>query len=272
MALSRCQEIGLWLPQSREKFENRPLEPTILSNPFSEKVLVRTKHFLCVAGGLLQINSKMFLSRCIKSHIKIGFTVLRQNQDSFMMKGYPINQSFGVFLKNFCVWLGLVFFSSRLFNRLHRNSMGVTLAGLLTLLTSNLSPSAYGQAAHCSGAQSTVASSGLNLPIGVAVDGSGNIYTADTVNNRVLKETPSNGGYIESTVVSSLPNSPWAVAADGSGNVYISIPDSNQVLIETLAGGAYTQSTVGSGMNGPHGVGVDSRGNIYTPTPGITGC
>jgi sugar lactone lactonase YvrE len=181
---------------------------------------------------------------------------------------YPVNQSFGGFLKNFCVCLGLVFFFSRSFNRLHRNSMGFTLADLLTLLTANLSPSAYGQTAHFSGAQSTVASSGLNLPIGVAVDGSGNIYIADTVNNRVLKETPSNGGYIESTIVSSLPNSPWAVAADGSGDIYISIPDSNQVLIETLAGGAYTQSTVGSGMNGPHGVGVDSKGNVYIADTG----
>ena len=43
--------------------------------------------------------------------------------------------------------------------------------------------------------------SGLNRPDGVAVDGSGNVYIADTDNNRVLKETPwSEGSYTQSTV------------------------------------------------------------------------
>ena len=35
--------------------------------------------------------------------------------------------------------------------------------------------------------------SSLNYPTGVAVDGSGNVYIADTNNSRVLKETLSAG-------------------------------------------------------------------------------
>ena len=46
--------------------------------------------------------------------------------------------------------------------------------------------------------------SGLNVPEGVAVDGSGNVYIADTGNNRVLKETLSGGSYTQSTVGSGL--------------------------------------------------------------------
>jgi DNA-binding beta-propeller fold protein YncE len=68
----------------------------------------------------------------------------------------------------------------------------------------------------------------------VAVDGSGNIYIADTYNNRVLKETLSEGIYTESTIGSDL-NAPAGIAVDGSGNVYVSTGSTdNRVLKETL--------------------------------------
>ena len=54
------------------------------------------------------------------------------------------------------------------------------------------------QTAHFSGAQSVIANAatnGLHWPDGVAVDGSGNVYIADTFNNRVLKETSSGGNF-----------------------------------------------------------------------------
>jgi sugar lactone lactonase YvrE len=108
----------------------------------------------------------------------------------------------------------------------------------------------------------TVVNSGFSLPHGVAVDGSGNVYVVDTLNNQVLKETPSGGGYIQSTVVTGL-NFPLGVAADGIGNVYIADTYDNQVLIETPSGGGYIQSTVGSGLSLPGGVAVDGSGNVY---------
>jgi hypothetical protein len=43
------------------------------------------------------------------------------------------------------------------------------------------------------GAQSTISTSALNQPESVAVDGSGDVYIADSDNGRVLKESFSSG-------------------------------------------------------------------------------
>jgi len=121
-------------------------------------------------------------------------------------------------------------------------------------------------AAHFGGWQTTVGT-GLNNPQGVAVDANGNVYIADTGNNRVLIETLSAGTYTQTTVGSGL-SFPGAVAVDGSGNVYIADTSNNRVLIETLSEGTYTQTTVGSGLSGPQGVAVDGSGNVYIADTG----
>ena len=132
---------------------------------------------------------------------------------------------------------------------------------------------ATAQTAHFAGTQSVVANaatSGLSEPSGVAVDGSGNVYIADTNNNRVLKETLSAGVYTQ-TVIASAPyhplNIPQGVAVDGSGNVYISDSINNRVLKETLSAGRYIQSVVADyathALSYPEGVAVDGSGNVY---------
>jgi len=76
------------------------------------------------------------------------------------------------------------------------------------------------QTAHFAWAQ-TVVASGLNYPTGVAVDGSGNIYIADTSNRQVLKETLSAGSYNQSVVNSCgavvLCRHPSRLVSDGAG-------------------------------------------------------
>ena len=87
------------------------------------------------------------------------------------------------------------------------------------------------------GVITTIAGGGLeflNNHIGTAVDGSGNVYIADTAHNRVLKVTASTGiiyqiagtgvgGYNGDNILATDAqlNFPYDVTVDGSGNIYI---------------------------------------------------
>ncbi len=118
--------------------------------------------------------------------------------------------------------------------------------------------------------QSVVVSTGLSFPQQVAVDGSGNVYIADTGNDRILMETPLGSGYMQSTVPSSTLDSPYGVAVDRNGNVYIADSVNGRVLKETLSGGNYTESVVSAtGPNRrPQGLAVDGNGNVFVADPG----
>jgi sugar lactone lactonase YvrE len=98
---------------------------------------------------------------------------------------------------------------------------------------------------------------------GIAADSAGNLYVADTYNNRILKETRSGSGYSESTIPSSGLSFPYGVAVDGAGNVYVADTNNNRVVVEIRTASGYTQSTVGTGLNTPFGVAVDGLGNVY---------
>ncbi|MGA2217088.1 MAG: NHL repeat-containing protein, partial [Terracidiphilus sp.] len=105
----------------------------------------------------------------------------------------------------------------------------------------------YTQSVVANYANNGLGVNGQEGPNGVAVDGSGNVYIADTVNSRVLKETLSAGTYTQSVVANSATNGliePLGVAVDGSGNVYIADTDSIRVLKETPSASTYTQSVV----------------------------
>jgi sugar lactone lactonase YvrE len=123
--------------------------------------------------------------------------------------------------------------------------------------------------AHFSGGQSTVPTSKLIYPNGVAVDGRDNLYIADTANGRVLKETLSGSLYTESTIADRagyVLESPRGVAVDAGGNVYISDIGNDDVVKETLAYGGYHASTIAgpeTGLYFPFSVAVDALGNVF---------
>lgn len=120
----------------------------------------------------------------------------------------------------------------------------------------------------------------LNLPTGVAVDSSGNLYIADSLNARVREMAGSaintiagNGGLSYSgdggPGTKAQLNSPQAVATDGAGNLYIA-DTANNVVRKVASGGTIStilgNGTAGSGnsqLNGPQGVAADSAGNVY---------
>jgi sugar lactone lactonase YvrE len=107
---------------------------------------------------------------------------------------------------------------------------------------------------------STLVSSGLSQPWGVAVDGSGNVYIADTVNNAIYEWSAAT--HTVSPLVSSGISGAAGVAVDGSGNVYIG-DFGNGAIKEWNASTRMVTTLVPSGLGEPTGVAVDGSGNIY---------
>ncbi len=125
----------------------------------------------------------------------------------------------------------------------------------------------------------------FNLPVGVAVDFSGNVYVADFGNNMIRKIFPGGEvttlagsagvtGTANGTGSAALFNEPIGVAVDSSGNVYVGDHGNHLVrkitsggIVTTLAGsgsaGGLNGTGTGASFYGPNGVAVDSTGNVY---------
>ncbi len=147
--------------------------------------------------------------------------------------------------------------------RCDRQSRGQAPLAVLFLLLF-CAVSAHAQTAHVAGVESVAlsGSSGLSTQHHVAADSAGDLYIADTGNNRVLLETLSGGSYVQSVLATGL-NQPLAVAVDSLGDVYIADSGNSRVVKETASGGSYTASIVGSGFQRPSAVAVDAGGNLY---------
>ncbi len=129
----------------------------------------------------------------------------------------------------------------------------------------------------------------LDDPQGVAVDSYGNIYIADTLNERIREV--SDGGIISTVAGDGVAgyegngfspataelDSPTGVAVDAGGNIYIA-DEMNNVVREVPFGRSEIISAVGDGTSGysgngssamlaelslPTGVAVDSAGDLY---------
>ncbi len=132
-------------------------------------------------------------------------------------------------------------------------------------------------------------SAALDNPTGVTVDASGNLYIADTLDNRVRKVSTSgiittvagNGTYFSMYTGEGGPATkatihPEGVAVDRSGNLYIAETPDNRIckvdqsgIITTVAGGGsqvytwYSGPATNAALNYPTGIALDASGNLY---------
>ena len=144
----------------------------------------------------------------------------------------------------------------------------------------------------------------LNAPRGVAVDAQGNLYIADSGNNRVREVVASNGqitgaqtivnfagstngtaGYSGDSglAVNAALNQPRGMALDASGNLFIA-DFQNEVIREVTVSNGHISTVAGVGqssgyssdgtaalsanLNGPASVAVDAAGNLYITEQG----
>jgi DNA-binding beta-propeller fold protein YncE len=113
---------------------------------------------------------------------------------------------------------------------------------------------------------------GLHDPRGVALDSAGNVYVADSGNNRVLKLAA--GSSTQTVLPFTGLALPAGVAVDTVGNVYVADPghDSEQDdRVLKLAAGSDTQTVLPSTRGAtPDAVAVDTAGTVYASV--FAGC
>jgi len=103
----------------------------------------------------------------------------------------------------------------------------------------------------------------LNDPAGVGVDGSGNVYIADSLNQRLLKISASG----TQTTVNAAVGVPAGIAVDGAGNVFVAdVVGGTVVEIPGVGGGA--PATFVGGLSGPAGVAIAASGNVLVADSG----
>jgi sugar lactone lactonase YvrE len=125
-------------------------------------------------------------------------------------------------------------------------------------------------------------------PWGVATDAWGNIYVADTRNNKIRMITPTgvvstlagNGtaGFADGAGTTASFNFPLSVATDAAGNIYVADGGNNRIrkiapggVVTTLAGNGTAGAVDGfnvNSFNSPYGVATDAFGNIYVADRG----
>ena len=136
----------------------------------------------------------------------------------------------------------------------------------------------------------TGAAAYFNNPKGMAVDASGNIYVADTYNNRIRKITSSGvvttiagdgtAGFLDGQGTAARFNNPWGITVDSAGNIYVADTKNYRIrkisatgLVTTVAGQdfpGYVDGVANAAMfKDPKGIVVDNAtGILYVADTG----
>ena len=162
----------------------------------------------------------------------------------------------------------------------------VDTAGVITTFAGTGAPGDTGDTGQATAAQ-------VNAPFGIAVDGAGNVYIADTFNHRIRKvdtagviTTFAGTGAAGDTgdtgqATAAELNLPFDVDVDAAGNVYIADTGNSRIrkvdtagVITTFAGtgvatfGGDSGQATAAQLNGPTGVAAGPAGNVYIADSG----
>jgi sugar lactone lactonase YvrE len=153
----------------------------------------------------------------------------------------------------------------------------VTTNGVVTTFAGQLGVSG---AANGSGANAL-----FNMPSGLAFDGGGNLFVADTGNGTIRKITPAeavstfagiagSSGFADGAAGSAQFNSPLGIAVATNGEVFVA--DSGNHCIRRISGGVVSTfagspqiwgsadaTGTNAQFNGPVGLAIDARGNLF---------
>jgi large repetitive protein len=182
-----------------------------------------------------------------------------------------------------------------------------TIAGTTCSTAGIISTVAGNDTADYTGDGGAASAATVNTPNGVAIDGAGNLYIADTGNNVIRMVSAATGnistvaggaGTLCAASTDSVGDNcpanqakldqPWGVTLDASGNLYIADTFNHRIrtvssatgVITTVAGTGFTQSDGSGAYNGdnilataaelnfPFAVAFDPHGNMYIPDSG----
>jgi sugar lactone lactonase YvrE len=150
----------------------------------------------------------------------------------------------------------------------------VIATGAVTTLAGAGSP-AYGTA------DGTGAAARFNSPYGIASDGAGSLYVADTTNSTIRKVVIATGavttlagaadqtGSADGTGAAARFNYPAGIVGDGAGNLYVADTNNGTIRKVVIATGAVTTlAGAAASFASPQGITGDEAGNLFVTDGG----